>query len=60
MRKSGSTEKNIVIIAVPFVEEARVALLTTGLFEVCPSSDNSVIGKENGIQVRLINIPSRN
>jgi ATP-dependent RNA circularization protein (DNA/RNA ligase family) len=60
MKKSDSNEKDAVVIAVPSVEEARVLLLSTGLFEVCPSSDNSVIDKENGFQVRLITIGSRN
>jgi hypothetical protein len=60
MKKSGSNEKDIVVIAVPTVEEARLLLLSTGLFEVCPGSDNSVIDKENGFQVRLITIASRN
>jgi hypothetical protein len=60
MRKSGLNEKDIVVIAVPSVEEARVALLDTGLFEVCPGSDNSIIDRENGIQVRRITISSRN
>lgn len=53
-------EKDVVLIAVPSVEEARVVLLATGLFEVCPGSDNSVIDKENGVQIRLITISSRN
>jgi len=30
-----------------------VALLATGLFEICPGSDDSVIDQQNGIQVRL-------
>lgn len=60
MKKSGSNEKDIVVIAVPTVEEARLLLLSTGLFEVCPGSDNSVIDKENGVQVRLITISRRN
>jgi hypothetical protein len=60
MKKSGSNEKEIVVIAVPAVEEARVALLSTGLFEACPGSHNSIIDKENGIQVRLITIASKN
>jgi hypothetical protein len=60
MKKSGSDERDIVVIAVPAVEEARVVLLATGLFEVCPGSDNSVIDKKNGFQVRLITIASRN
>jgi len=60
MKKSGSHEKDIVVIAVPSVEETRVVLLATGLFEVCPGSDDSVIDQENGIQVRLITISSEN
>ena len=60
MKKSGSNEKEIVVIAVPAVEEARVALLATGTFEICPGSDDSVIDRENGIQVRLITIASKN
>jgi hypothetical protein len=59
-KKSTSHEKDFVVIAVPSVEEARVALLAAGLFEVCPGSDNSVIDKKTGIQVRLITISSRN
>jgi hypothetical protein len=60
MKKSGSNKKDIAIIAVPSVAEARAALLGTGLFEVCPGSDDSVIDKENGVQVRLVNIGSKN
>jgi hypothetical protein len=60
MKKSGSNKKDIAIIAVPSVAEARAALLATGLFEACPGSDNSVIDKENGVQVRFITIRSRN
>ena len=60
MKRSGSTEKDIVVIAVPSVEETRVVLLATGLFEVCPGSDDSVIDQENGIQVRLITISGEN
>jgi hypothetical protein len=60
MKKSDSNEKQFVVIAVPVVEEARLPLMSTGLFEVCPGSENSVIDKENGIQVRLITIASRN
>jgi hypothetical protein len=58
MKESGS--KEIVVIAVPSVEEARVVLLATGLFEVFPGSDNSIIDRKNGVQVRLITISSRN
>jgi hypothetical protein len=60
MKESGSKEKDIVVIAVPSVEEARVVLLATGLFEVCPGSDNSIFDRENGVQVRLITISSKN
>jgi hypothetical protein len=60
MKESGSNEKNILVIAVPSVEEARVLLLSAGLFEVCPGSDNAVIDKENGIRVRLVTISGRN
>ena len=60
MKKIVSNENDIVVIAVPSVEETRVALLATGLFEVCPGSDDSVIDRENGIQVRLITISSKN
>jgi len=59
-KKSDSNEKDFVVIAVPSVEEARVVLLATGLFEVCPGSDTSVIDKENGVQVRLIPFSRRN
>ena len=59
MKKGGSTA-DIVVVAVPSVDEARVALLATGLFEICPGSDDSVIDRENGIQVRLITISSKN
>ena len=60
MKKSGSNEKDIVVIAVTSVEETRVVLLATGLFEVFPGSDNSIFDRENGIQVRLITISSKN
>jgi hypothetical protein len=60
MKKSSAHENDIVVIAVPSVEETRVVLLATGLFEVCPGSDDSVIDQENGIQVRLITISSKN
>jgi hypothetical protein len=59
MKKGGSTA-DIVVVAVPSVDEARVALLATGLFEICPGSDDSVIDRENGIQVRLVTIASKN
>jgi hypothetical protein len=60
MKKSGSNEKDIVVIAVPVRRGGSVVLLATGLFEVCPGSDDSVIDRENGIQVRLITISSKN
>ena len=60
MKRIISDEKDIVVIAVPSVEETRVVLLATGLFEVCPGSDDSVIDQENGIQVRLITISGEN
>jgi hypothetical protein len=60
MKQSGSNEKDIVVIAVPSVEEARLLLLSTGLFDACPGLDNSVLDKKNGFQVRLITISSRN
>ena len=60
MKKIISNEKDIVVIAVPSVEETRVVLLGTGLFEVRPGSDNSIIDRENGIQVRFITISSKN
>jgi hypothetical protein len=60
MKISSAHEKDIVVIAVPSVEETRVVLLATGLFEVCPGSDDSVIDQENGIQVCLITISSKN
>jgi len=59
MKKGGSTA-DIVVVAVPSVDEARVALLATGLFEICPGSDDSVIDRENDIQVRLVTIASKN
>jgi hypothetical protein len=34
MTKSDSNEKNVVVVAVPVLEEARLLLLSTGLFEV--------------------------
>jgi hypothetical protein len=60
MKKCGSTEKDILVVAVPSVDEARVVLLATGLFEVCPGSDDSVIDRENDIRVRLVTIASKN
>lgn len=60
MKKSGSNEKDVVVIAVPSVEEARVLLLSTGLFEACPGSDHSVIDKQNGFHVRLVTISRSN
>jgi hypothetical protein len=56
--KNDSREKDVVV-AVPVVEEARVALLASGVFEACPGSDNLLIDNENGIQVRLIPISRR-
>ncbi len=52
--------KNVVTIAVPCIEEARMALLASGLYEVCPGSDNSLIDKETGVQVRLVPISGGN
>jgi len=60
MKKTDSNEKDVVVIAVPSVKEARLLLLSTGLFEPCPGSDHSVIDKENGVQVRFIIIASEN
>jgi hypothetical protein len=60
MKKSGSNQKDVAVIAVPSVEEARVVLLATGLSQVCPGSDNSVIDKETGVHVRLIAFSSTN
>ena len=60
MNTSGSNETDIVVIAVPSVEEARVLLLDTGFFEVCSSSDDAVIDRKNGVQVRLVTISRRN
>jgi hypothetical protein len=60
MKESGSHEKDIGVIAVPSVEEARAVLLATGLFEVCRGSDNSIFDRENGVQIRLITISSQN
>jgi hypothetical protein len=61
MKKSGlNQKKEFAVIAVPSVEEARIVLLATGLFEPCPGSDDSVIDKETGVQVRLIPILGRN
>jgi hypothetical protein len=56
MKKSGSGQKDITVIAVPSVEEARMSLLAAGLFEICLGSDNSVIDNETDVQVRLISI----
>jgi hypothetical protein len=53
-------EKDTVVIAVPSVEQARMLLLGTGLFEVCPGSEDSVIHRETGVQVRFITIASKN
>ena len=55
--KNDSSEKDVV--AVPVVEEARVALLASGVFEACPGSDDLLIDNENGLRVRLITISRR-
>ena len=60
MKNRGSNENDILVIAVPSVEQARMVFLATGLFEVCPGSDNSVIDKENGVQIRFIPFSERN
>jgi len=60
VKTSGSNETDIVVIAVPSVEEARVLLLDTGFFEVCCGSDDAVIDKKNGVQVRLVTISKGN
>lgn len=60
MKKSGSNEREFVVIAVPSVEEARGFMIASGLFESCPDSNNSVIAKETGIQVILIPISGTN
>jgi hypothetical protein len=61
MKKSGlNQKKEFAVIAVPSVEEALIVLLATGLFEPCPGSDDSVIDRETGVQVRLIPILGRN
>ena len=52
--------KDVVVIAVPVVQEAREALLASGLFKVCPGSDDSVIDRETGVQVRFVPISGRN
>jgi hypothetical protein len=55
-----SNERDTVVIAVPSVKEARMALLVTGIFEICPGSDDSVIDRVNRIHVRLVTIASKN
>jgi hypothetical protein len=60
MKRIISNEKDTVVIAVPSVKEPRMALLVTGIFEVCPDSDDSVIDRKNGVQVRFITISSKN
>jgi hypothetical protein len=60
MKKERPSKKEVGVVAVPDIEQARRALLESGLFDACPGSDDSVIDKENGIQVRLIPIASRN
>jgi len=55
-----SIVKDVVVIAVPSVEEARTVLLASGLYEVCPGSENSLIDSETGVQVRLVPNSGRN
>ena len=45
--------RDVVVIAVPSVEQARMVLLASGQFEVCPGSDDSVIDRETDVQVRF-------
>jgi len=59
-RTSKMNGKNVVTIAVPSVEEARMVLLASGLYEICPGSDTSLIDRETGVQVRLVPISGRN
>lgn len=60
MENDRAKEKNIVVIAVPSVEKARVALVSSGVFKACPYADNLVIDKETGVRVRLVTIAIRN
>jgi hypothetical protein len=57
--KCDSSNKDVVV-AVPVVKEALVALLASGVFEACPGSDDLLIDNENGLRVRLIPISRRN
>jgi len=52
-------EKHVVVIAVPSLEEARMLLLASNQFEVCPGSNDSVIDRETGVEVRFIPISGR-
>ena len=60
MKNQSPEQKQIGVIAVPCVEEARRALLETGLFGACPFRDDSVIDLDNGIEIRLIPLSTAN
>jgi hypothetical protein len=59
MKKDRPSAKEVAVVAVPDVDQARRVLLESGLFDACPGSADSVIDKENGIQIRLIPIASK-
>jgi hypothetical protein len=50
--------KEVAVVAVPSVEEARDALLASGLFALC--SENSVIDKQTGVEIRLVPLTGNN
>jgi hypothetical protein len=60
MKKDRPSKKEVAVVAVPDVEQARRALLESGRFDACPSSDDWVVDKENGIRIRLIPLASKN
>jgi hypothetical protein len=50
--------KEFAVVAVPSVEEAREVLLASGLFALC--SENSVIDKQTGVEIRLVPLSGNN
>ena len=60
MKNQSSNQKQFAVIAVPCVEEARRALLDSGRFGPCPFKDDTVIDRENGIELRLIPLRTEN
>ena len=60
MKDQSTNQKQIGLVAVPCVEDARRALLESGQFAACPFREDLVIDRESGIEIRLIPLSTGN